>query len=69
VVAIAVSPVPYLTGTFGGVYLFGVAVADAVMLFACYESFADPATAQRRFKYGTFLATVAFVAGRAVVPV
>ena len=66
-VAVAVSPVPYLTGTFGGVYLLGVAVADAVMLFACYESFADPAAAQRRFKYGTLLATVAFVAGRAVV--
>ena len=67
VVAVAVSPVPYLTGTFGGVYLLGVGVADAVMLFACYESFADPAAAQRRFKYGTFLAAVAFVAGRAVV--
>jgi len=67
VVAVAVSPVPYLTGTFGGVYLLGVGVADAVMLFACYESFTDPAAAQRRFKYGTFLAAVAFVAGRAVV--
>ncbi|WP_049983602.1 geranylgeranylglycerol-phosphate geranylgeranyltransferase [Halorubrum sp. BV1] len=67
VVAVAVSPVPYLTGTFGGVYLVGVAVADAVMLFACYESFADPAAAQRRFKYGTLLATVAFIAGRGVV--
>ena len=67
VVAVAVSPVPYLTGTFGGVYLLGVGVADAVMLFACYESFADPAAAQRRFKYGTFLAAVAFVAGRAFV--
>ncbi len=66
-VAVAVSPVPYLTGTFGRIYLVGVAAADAVMLFACYESFDDPATAQRRFKYGTFLATVAFVAGRAVV--
>jgi len=66
-VAVAASPVPYLTGTFGGVYLLLVAVADAVMLFAAYESFADPGTAQRRFKYGTFLAAVAFVVGRAAL--
>ena len=67
VVAVAVSPLPYLSGTLGAAYLAVVAVADAVMLYATYESFADPAAAQRRFKYGTFLAAAAFVAGRAVV--
>ncbi|WP_424015884.1 geranylgeranylglycerol-phosphate geranylgeranyltransferase [Halorubrum xinjiangense] len=67
VVAVAVSPLPYLTGTLGAAYLAVVAVADAVMLYATYESFADPAAAQRRFKYGTFLAAAAFVVGRAVV--
>ncbi|ELZ42580.1 prenyltransferase [Halorubrum saccharovorum DSM 1137] len=67
VVAVAASPLPYLSGTFGGAYLLLVAVADAVMLYACYEAFADPAAAQRRFKYGTFLAAVAFVAGRAAL--
>ena len=67
VVAVAVSPLPYLSGTLGAAYLAVVAVADAVMLYATYESFADPAAAQRRFKYGTFLAAAAFVVGRAVV--
>ena len=67
VVAVAVSPLPYLSGTLGAAYLAVVAVADAVMLYAAYESFADPAAAQRRFKYGTFLAAAAFVVGRAVV--
>ncbi|MDZ5810743.1 geranylgeranylglycerol-phosphate geranylgeranyltransferase [Halorubrum sp. AD140] len=65
--AVAASPLPYLTGTFGGVYLLLVAIADAAMLFACYESFDDPSTAQRRFKYGTFLAAGAFVVGRAAL--
>lgn len=67
VIAVAASPLPYLSGTFGGVYLLVVAVADAVMLYACYESFTDPSAAQRRFKYGTFLAAVAFVVGRAAL--
>jgi geranylgeranylglycerol-phosphate geranylgeranyltransferase len=67
VVAVVASPVPYLAGTFGVVYLLVVAVADAVMLFACYESFADPTAAQQRFKYGTLLAALAFVVGRAAL--
>ena len=67
VVAVAVSPLPYLLGTFGAAYLLVVAVADTVMLYACYEAFSDPTAAQRRFKYGTFLAAAAFVVGRAVV--
>ncbi|MDB2261906.1 geranylgeranylglycerol-phosphate geranylgeranyltransferase [Halorubrum ezzemoulense] len=66
-VAVTVSPLPYLSGTLGAAYLAVVAVADAVMLYAAYEGFADPAAAQRRFKYGTFLAAVAFVVGRAAV--
>lgn len=67
VVAVAASPFPYLSGTFGGAYLLLVAVADAVMLYACYEAFTDPTAAQQRFKYGTFLAAVAFVVGRAAL--
>lgn len=66
-IAVAVSPLPYLLGTFGAVYLAVVAVADAVMAYACYEAFADPTAAQAHFKYGTFLAAVAFVVGRAVL--
>ncbi len=69
VVAVVASPVPYLLGTFGPVYLLIVAVADAAMLYACYESFEDPTAAQKRFKYGTLLAAVAFVVGRAALSV
>jgi len=66
VVAVAASPLPYLSGAVGGAYLAIVVVADAVMLYAVYQSFTDPAAAQARFKYGTFLAAAAFVAGRAL---
>ncbi|MES3160063.1 MAG: geranylgeranylglycerol-phosphate geranylgeranyltransferase [Halorubrum sp.] len=69
VVAVAVSPLPYFLGTFGAAYLIVVVLADAVMMYACYEAFSDPTAAQRRFKYGTFLAAVAFVVGRAAVSV
>ena len=68
-VAVVASPIPYLLGTFGAAYLLLVVVADAVMLYACYESFSDPAAAQRRFKYGTFLAAAAFVVGRVALSI
>lgn len=64
VAAVAASPVPYLLGTFGLAYVLVVALADAVMLFATWESFSDPAEGQTHLKYGMFLATVAFITGR-----
>nr|WP_089383457.1 geranylgeranylglycerol-phosphate geranylgeranyltransferase [Halorubrum vacuolatum] len=64
-VAVAISPLPYLLGTFGAAYLVVVLLADAIMIHACVEGFRRPTVAQRRFKYGTFLAALAFVVGRA----
>jgi len=64
-VAVAASAVPYLMGTFGLVYVGLVVPADAVMLDGIRRSFSDPATAQRRVKRGMFVATVAFIVGRA----
>ena len=69
VVAIAASAVPYLDGTFGLSYLLVVVPADAVMLWAALRSFRDPTTSQRWLKRGMFLATAAFVVGRAMVVV
>jgi geranylgeranylglycerol-phosphate geranylgeranyltransferase len=63
-VAVLASPVPYLLGTFGVAYLVVVAPADAIMVYAGYRSFADAAAGQSVLKYGMFLATAAFVAGR-----
>lgn len=62
--AVAISPLPYLLGTFGATYLLIVLVADGVMMYACLEGFRDPTASQQRFKYGMFLAAVAFVVGR-----
>ncbi|OLZ41431.1 prenyltransferase [Natrinema saccharevitans] len=69
VVAVVASPVPFLRGNFGVAYLLVVAPADAVMLLAAYESFADPTTGQSRLKYGMFLAALAFIIGRAALEV
>ena len=66
VAAVLASPLPYLWTTFGVAYLAAVAPADAVMLYAAYESFDDPSAGQSHLKYGMFLAAVAFVVGRAV---
>lgn len=66
VVAVVASAWPYLDGTFGAVYLALVVPANAVMLAAAVRSFEDPGRSQRRLKLGMFLASGAFVAGRAV---
>jgi geranylgeranylglycerol-phosphate geranylgeranyltransferase len=65
--AILASPLPYVTGTFGAAYLVLVLPADAVMVYAAYESFSDATAGQSRLKYGMFLAMASFVVGRAVV--
>lgn len=65
--AILASGWPYLTGTFGVVYLGVVIPADLVMFGATLRAFSDPQTGQRWLKRGMLLAAVAFVAGRTLV--
>ncbi|WP_122090197.1 geranylgeranylglycerol-phosphate geranylgeranyltransferase [Halalkalicoccus subterraneus] len=67
VLAVLASPVPYLLGALGPVYLLAVLPANAVMLWAASVSFDDPTTGQERLKYGMFLAAGAFVIGRAAI--
>jgi geranylgeranylglycerol-phosphate geranylgeranyltransferase len=62
--AVAVSPLPFVSGLFGIAYLVVVVPADAIMLYACYESFEDPSAGQSHIKYGMFLAAAAFIIGR-----
>jgi len=64
-VAVLASPLPFVLGTLGVVYLGLVVPADAVMCYAAYRGFSDPAAGQSVLKYGMFLAAVAFVLGRA----
>ncbi|MFC6717077.1 geranylgeranylglycerol-phosphate geranylgeranyltransferase [Natrialbaceae archaeon GCM10025810] len=65
VLAAIASPIPYLYGFFGYAYLALVIPADAVMLYAAYEGYEDPTAGQTHLKYGMFLATLAFIVGRA----
>ena len=64
VVGVAASPIPYLLGYFGVVYLVVVVPADAIMLYAAARSFDDPTAGQVQLKYGMFLAALAFIVGR-----
>lgn len=66
-VAIVASAVPYLDDTFGLSYLLTVIPADMVLLWAALRSLRDPTAGQRWLKRGMFLATAAFVVGRAAV--
>lgn len=65
--AVLASPLPYLLGALGMVYLLTVLPANALMLVAAYTSFRDPKSGQTRLKYGMFLAALAFVLGRVAV--
>jgi len=62
--AVLLSPLPYLRGTFGLPYLAVVVPADLVMARAAVGAFEAPERAQRRLKWGMFLAAAAFVVGR-----
>ena len=66
VVAVLVSPAPYLFGALGGSYLVAVVPALVVLLYATYRSFDDPTAGQSILKYGMLIAALAFVIGRAV---
>ncbi|WP_114579155.1 geranylgeranylglycerol-phosphate geranylgeranyltransferase [Saliphagus sp. LR7] len=64
VLMVGVSPVPYLLGTFGILYLVFVAPAVVLALYAGVLSFSDPARGQSLLKYGMFIAAAAFVGGQ-----
>lgn len=64
---VAITPAPYLLGTFGRVYLVLVAPANLAMLYAASISFNDPTAGQSILKYGMFLTAAAFIVGRAAV--
>ena len=68
-VALIASPLPYVLGYFGWVYLVIVLPTVGYMLYAARVSFEDPATGQRHLKIGMFLAAVAFIVGRLALEV
>ena len=69
VAGVIASPIPYLLEDFGLAYLVVVVPADAMMLYAAAESFEDPTAGQTHLKYGTFVAAVAFIVGRAAIAI
>jgi|TARA_A100001037_G_C15054923_1_gene591879 geranylgeranylglycerol-phosphate geranylgeranyltransferase len=59
--AILISPLPFLNGTFGLFYLFAIIVADSLMAFAIFISFTNPSKGQLYLKYGMFLAIFSLI--------
>ncbi|MCX6650571.1 MAG: UbiA family prenyltransferase [Methanomassiliicoccales archaeon] len=62
-VAVALSPLPYLDGTFGIWYLGAVLFADAIFIYCSIVHFENPTKGQKLAKYGMFLALLAFLVG------
>lgn len=63
IVAVALSPVPYLTSMFGYGYLLVVLAADAIFIYCSIVHFRNPTRGQRFAKYGMLVALVAFLIG------
>ncbi len=61
--AVAVSPLPFLIGAFGLTYLVIVAVADAVLLAATAFAWTSASRSALYMKYGMALVLVAYVIG------
>ncbi|OPY33193.1 MAG: Digeranylgeranylglyceryl phosphate synthase [Methanomassiliicoccales archaeon PtaU1.Bin124] len=61
--AVSLSPVPYLTGTFGPLYLVPVIVADGIFIYASVVQFRSPRLGQKFAKYGMLVALIAFLLG------
>lgn len=60
-IAILVSPLPFLNGTFGLFYLSAIIIADFLMVFALFISFTNPSKGQLYLKYGMFLAIFSLI--------
>ncbi len=61
--AVALSPVPYLTSMFGLGYLSVVLVADAIFIYCSIVHFRNPTRGQRLAKYAMLVALVALLLG------
>lgn len=62
--AIVLSPLPYLMRLFNEYYLFVVGIADVVLLYAMFMILKkNPAASSKYFKVAMFLALLTFIAG------
>lgn len=66
-VAVAASPLPYVLGSMGVVYLVTVVPGVVVMLYGVGIGFRDAGRGQAWVKWGMFVAAGAFVVGRVAV--
>jgi geranylgeranylglycerol-phosphate geranylgeranyltransferase len=62
-VAIALTPLPYLLGYFAAPYLVLILATDAIFIYAAAVQFQNPRNGQRYAKYGMMLALLSFFVG------
>jgi geranylgeranylglycerol-phosphate geranylgeranyltransferase len=62
-VAVCLSPEPYLAGRFGLAYVAAVLFADAIFIYCSIVHFRNPKQGQKWAKYGMLVALVSFLLG------
>jgi geranylgeranylglycerol-phosphate geranylgeranyltransferase len=62
-VAVVLTPLPYLLGYFPMAYLAPIVVTDAIFIYAAAVQFQNPRNGQRFAKYGMMMALVSFFVG------
>ncbi|MEI6797570.1 MAG: UbiA family prenyltransferase [Methanomassiliicoccales archaeon] len=62
-VAVALTPLPYLLGYFPAPYLAPMLVTDAIFIYAATVQFQNPRNGQRFAKYGMMMALLSFFVG------
>lgn len=64
ILAIVLSPIPFIMGLFNEYYLYTVATADIIFLYAIFLILKSrPSASSRYFKVAMFFALIAFIAG------
>ncbi|PMP74279.1 MAG: prenyltransferase [Aciduliprofundum sp.] len=63
IIAILISPIPFMENYYGLSYLIPVVVADVMFLFSIYEQFRDAHRGEVYSKYAMIVALISFVLG------
>ncbi len=62
-IAIAITPIPYLLGLLGLYYMYIVLVCDAVLVYSCFVLVKNVGKAQKLMKIAMFIGILAFLVG------
>ncbi len=63
ILAVSLSPIPYLYFSFSQYYLFAVMISDGIFIYAALIQFKDPHRGQKYVKYGMLMGLLSYLIG------